>query len=181
MLVRLHPESIDFFSFMKKIPLNKSGKGKQGLFALVDDEDFEKLNKHLWHPVIHPTKKTIYAATNHIKPNLMHRLILGLTNPKELGDHADHDGLNNQKYNLRKCTISQNNANRTPKGKSKYLGVSWHLSGKKWNATIKKDNKTIYLGAFINEEEAAIAYNKKALELHGEFANLNVILQSEAE
>lgn len=58
---------------------------------------------------------------------------------------------------------------------SKYLGVSWDSNKKKWFSSICKNYKIIPLGRFDSEKDAALAYNKKAIELHGEFANLNKI------
>lgn len=104
----------------------------------------------------------------------MHRQILGLTDPKIFTDHKDHNGLNNQRSNLRIATHGQNMANKSPSGKSKYMGVSWNKNDKKWRSQIRKNRVTIYLGSYINEIDAAIAYNNKAVEVHGEFANLNV-------
>ena len=90
-------------------------------------------------------------------------------------DHIDHNGLNNQKYNLRIATHSQNCQNRRPckNSSSKYRGVCWHKKNKKWTAHIKIDKKTIYLGIFESEEDAAMAYDAKAKELHGEWTYLN--------
>lgn len=157
---------------MKQIPLT------QGQFALVDDEDFEYLNKHKWYA----DKKThTYYANTHLYINKkdtvisMHRMILGLTDPKTQGDHKDKNGLNNQKYNLRICSCAQNQRNKRVKkgGSSKYRGVYWNKKGKIWQAGIKMDGKSIYIGNFADEIEAAKAYDKAAKFYHGEFASLN--------
>jgi hypothetical protein len=55
---------------------------------------------------------------------------------------------------------------------SRYIGVSKHK--KIWQADISKDGVKYNLGRHEIEEDAARAYNSKALELYGEFANLNV-------
>lgn len=151
---------------MKKIPLTK------GKFALVDDADFEWLNQWKWYAQKRNNGDT--AARRHGRKIIaMHRFILGITDPKIVVDHKDHNILNNQRYNIRGATISQNNANiRSHKDStSKYLGVC--LLGKKWFASAQKNRKIYRLGYFDSEIEAAKAYNDKAVELHGEFANLN--------
>jgi hypothetical protein len=58
---------------------------------------------------------------------------------------------------------------------SKYVGVRLMKSRKSapWVATINKNNKSYHLGLYATEEEAARVYDKKALELYGEDANLN--------
>jgi hypothetical protein len=48
-------------------------------------------------------------------------------------------------------------------------------------ASINKDGKCFYLGVFTNQEEAALAYNKAAIQLHGEFACLNIIESQKEE
>jgi len=161
---------------MKLIPLT------QGKFAMVDDSDFEWLNQWKWYAL--KSHNTWYAVRN-IETGVdgkqerlyMHRIILSIDNPKTKGDHRDHDGLNNQRENLRLCTDAQNQANRrsSANGTSKYLGVSWYSRDKVWKAQINKYGKTNHLGYFKNEIDAAIAYNNAAKKLHGEFANLNII------
>ena len=145
----------------------------RGLVAFVDDEDFYILSNHVWR--IDDQGNNLYARSS--KGVLMHRMILGLTDKKILVDHKDRNGLNNIKSNLRIATRSQNNANTIsrPGSSSKYLGVCFYKHTGKWAARIRKNGKLIHIGQFETEENAAIAYNKKAIELHGEFANLNKV------
>jgi hypothetical protein len=90
-------------------------------------------------------------------------------------DHIDHNGLNNCKANLRLCSIAQNNRNviSANRGISKYKGVSWNKILKKWSAAVQLNKKRFYAGHFTDEIDAAKAYDKKASQLHGEFACLN--------
>lgn len=172
---------------MKLIPISK------GLFAMVDDEDFEHLNNFTWSAHIHPDGGR-YAVTHiKIKPPIngvrqrqikMHRIIMGCTyRDGKIIDHIDGNGLNNQKSNLRFCTCSENGMNRKPNinGTSKYKGVSLSTTKREngkvycyWVAGIKLKKYT-WLGCFKNETDAAKAYNDAALKYFGEFANLNII------
>jgi hypothetical protein len=97
-------------------------------------------------------------------------------NPPEgmVVDHINGNGLNNRRSNMRNCTRAQNSANRRPKrgAASPYKGVFPRPDGK-FEASICHDGRKQYLGRFENEIEAARAYDKKAKELHGEFAYLN--------
>jgi hypothetical protein len=99
-------------------------------------------------------------------------------NRNDLCDHADHNGLNNQRNNLRLASHSQNCINRNIYKKntsSKYLGVSFCHSTNKWKAEIRFNGSYKYLGVFNSEEEAALAYNEKAIEVHGKFARPNKV------
>ena len=91
-------------------------------------------------------------------------------------DHKDGDRNNNNTFNLRMTNQSFNNANARKLKKnssSKYKGVSFHKREQRWVAVIRKDYKYIQCGYFKDEIEAAIAYDKKAVELYGEFAMTN--------
>ena len=151
----------------------------QGKFAQVDDDDYEFLMQWKWY--IHVSKNNNYVCrsarigeySNKRCAIKMHRVILGITDSKVFVDHKDHNGLNNQKNNLRVATRSQNNTNRKSKrnGTSIYLGVS--KFNNKWRASIRSNGNYFYIGLFISEIDAAKAYDKKAMELHGKWANFN--------
>ncbi len=107
----------------------------------------------------------------------MHRFILGLCDGQRC-DHKDNNGLNNQRSNLRIATAGQNQHNsgcRKYKGmrSSRFKGVHWAKNARKWLAQITANRKHYHLGLFENEEDAARAYDRKALELHGDFAKTN--------
>jgi len=92
-----------------------------------------------------------------------------------LVDHIDGNGLNNRKSNLRLCTHSQNTYNRRPNRNcsSRYKGISFHKMSKKWEVAICCKGKREHLGRFDDEVKAALAYDRKAKQLFGEFAYLN--------
>lgn len=148
---------------MKEIKLTK------GLFTQVDDDDYGWLNQYRWYA--HKVKGEFYAATRMKGIFIyMHRFIMNTPNKLDT-DHWDHKKLNNQRYNLRICTTSQNLMNIIPRGSSKYLGVSIYHGYIR--TEISKLGERYYLGSFKTEIAAAMAYDKKAKELFGEFANLN--------
>ena len=155
---------------MKEIKLT------QNKTSLVDNEDFKCLNHYKWFVI---RDRNTYYACRMIYVNgkrrrlLMHRDILK-TPHGFISDHIDGNGLNNQRSNLRVCTIQQNSMNvKRSRGTSQYKGVRWHKRDKKWRAQIGFNNKVLYIGDFKDEIDAALAYDKMAHELHGEFANLN--------
>lgn len=160
--------------FMAEFQIGKSKRHT----VIVDDEDLPLVSKYKWSPITNERGK-IYVHSG-VRPTIsIHRLIMGVSSRDVLVDHINHDALDNRKKNLRICNKSQNCSNRrSARGaSSKYLGVSKSVSKNvtKWTATISKMRKMIYYGRFDTEIEAAKAYNEWAKEVHGEFANLNVI------
>jgi hypothetical protein len=148
----------------------------QGKVALVDDEDFDRLNQYKWRA--HKGTSTYYATRDErvgckVHMIRMHRQILG-AKPKQEIDHRDNNGLNNQTFNIRLCTKSENQCNtRKHNGMSIYKGVSWHKKTKKWRVCIKLNGKGQHIGYFNSELDAAKAYDIVAKKLFGEFARTN--------
>jgi hypothetical protein len=92
-------------------------------------------------------------------------------------DHIDLNKTNNRIANLREANFSENSRNRkkSPNRSSRYLGVSWWESQKKWVAQIKFIGKRIYIGSYDSEIDAALAYNKTALSLDHKFLRTNEV------
>jgi group I intron endonuclease len=64
---------------------------------------------------------------------------------------------------------------------SKYVGVCLDKSRNKWVAYIGYNGKRINIGSYNTEIDAALAYNAKALELYGENARLNIIIEDKED
>jgi hypothetical protein len=152
----------------------------RGKFAIVDPEDYPRLAKYKWFLAKSPTSS--YAARwqrlktkNTRKRIWMHREIIHI--PKKMVcDHINRNSLDNRKANLRPATVSQNLCNRTKtrtKTRSKYKGLEWDKTQRKWKARIQLNNKKIHLGSFANEIDAAKAYDRAARKYHGVFALTN--------
>lgn len=149
----------------------------KGAFALIDDNDYNDLARHKWH--LHSCG---YAARSEPRPArgyiLMHRQILNAPDHLEI-DHLNRIRLDNRKINLRLCTRTENAANlpALEGHSSKYKGVCWDKSRryqrKPWTAKISIGNRTVNLGRYATEVDAAIAYDRYARCARGQFASLN--------
>lgn len=157
---------------MKEIKLT------QGKTALVDDEDFERVNQFKWYAS--SAKSGLWYARRNVTVDVgkqktirLHQFVM--PGHRQI-DHKNGNGLDCQKHNLRPSTGAQNQANQKPQTKrksSKFKGVSFHKLTGLWQASITKVQKQKHLGCFASEEAAARAYDNAAKELFGEFARLN--------
>ena len=165
---------------MKQIIINSPKHGAHTI--LYDEKDAHKVEPYTW--TITKGHSTFYARrnlprrTDGSRPTalLLHREITSC--PKGMiVDHINQNGLDNRSENLRVCTVSENMMNRkkTRQNSTGYKGV--YKTGDSmlnpYSAKIQKDKKTYCLGHYKTAKEAAKVYDKKAIELHGEFASLN--------
>jgi hypothetical protein len=156
---------------MKLIPLT------QGQFAKVDDEWFDYLMQWKWHAYWNNPTQSFYARRtlrdrNGSRPVLhMHRVIMNT--PKDMiCDHENHDTLNNQEYNLRNVTYSQNNMN-SKTYKNNALGEKCiRLKNGKYQVRIFKGGVCAFFRTVSQLEEAKSIRDIKIKEIHGEFAYL---------
>lgn len=150
----------------KEIPLT------QGKVALVDDEDYARVNSYKWHTQLY--RGGCYAVrqikTAPVQQIYMHRFIMDAPNGLEI-DHKNGNGLDNRRSNLRICTESDNRKNRklNYNNVSGYKGVYWDKKMRKWRAKIKVNRRTIHLGSFTTPESASLAYSHAANALFGKF------------
>ena len=148
----------------------------KGMSSMVDDEDYDMLMQWSWF--VHKCRNTFYAGRMHSSKKRhikMHRVIMGIDDPAIVVDHIDRDGLNNQRSNLRLATSSENLLNAPGWGASGFRGVSFHKKANKWQVAVSHQGKSHWIGLFESINDAALAYNKKASELFGQFAFQNVI------
>ena len=113
---------------------------------------------------------SIQAGYPYCGSGLIHRLLF--PNWRYI-DHINRDPTDNRRSNLREVTIQQNGMNRKIR-KNKTTGFKgvWN-SGYKFISQIRIDGKTKHIGTFSTAIEAAEAYDKKSIELFGEFACTN--------
>ena len=157
----------------RKIPLG------DGLFTLVEPRDFYTFNKSHWFPRVRGS--CIYAARFIYKPDgklkmlSLHREIINAP-AGLLVDHRNNDGLDNRKANLRFATHAENSRNKRKtrsKTSSRFVGVFLVKRSGRWKAAIQSNGKTINLGTFDSEIDAAKAYDEAARKYHKDFARLN--------
>lgn len=119
--------------------------------------------------------KTIHRRGQRKVCHRTHRVILGVTDPDELIDHADGDGLNNRRLNLRQASRTQNAANsrlRTTNGTG-FRGVSQCPRTGRYHAQITVERRAIFLGYWDDAAMAAAAYDGAARALFGPYAQMN--------
>ncbi len=166
----------------REIPLTN------GLVTIVDDEDYDWLSQWPWFAKrVVADGNVLWYAVGHMEiwteMKRMHRVIMGVSNPRIKVDHIEHGefgGLDNRRSNLRIADMSQQGANTRKQTSrngnplsSQFKGVHWREDAQKWRAYINWRGKRTYLGYFVQESDAAKAYDVKAAELFGEFARLN--------
>lgn len=157
----------------------------------IDKADQELFDQHIWTAsdsgcgTVYVHRRTRKHEGGRPRKVYLHRA-LTQAGPNEMVDHINRDPLDNRRSNLRIASSVVNNINRgknrTWKGKptsSKYKGVSWDNKREKWHSYIWFENQRKHLGYFDEEKDAARAYDAKAFELHGAYAYLNFLPETQ--
>ena len=180
---------------MKEIPISNNH------IILVDDDDYEAAVKYKW--TLSLKARNSYQVCTFSKGKGIpykgvsyKRLILGLESKWTLfknGNPLDLRKENIMVFNTISEFISVIGKRPKKKGnelntaiskaaqgktgstkKTTYIGVRYEPKNQhKWHSIIKYNWKNYYLGSFTKEEDAALAYDRKALELYGPDATVN--------
>ena len=157
-------------SIMKRIRL----RHQQNLFTLVDDGDFEKLSKYKWcldkkNNVYTSVRIGIDGKGKVVRRNItMPQMILKTQGTGYVTDHKNHNRLDNQRHNLRACSVAQNSQNRKPNKNQKHKGVTFAYG--KYRVRVQAFGKRKQIGIFTTIEDAKKAYNEAVKAMHGEYA-----------
>lgn len=147
----------------------------KGEKCLVDEDMCASLSRWKWHVGATGLVCRIGWELGKRKRFFIHSTILPPP-PGLFVDHINRNSLDNRRINLRFATRQQNNWNRKkPKnGTSRFKGVSWYKNRKLWVAKIKEDGNQKTLGYFKDERHAAMAYDREAVRIQGNFAVINL-------
>lgn len=148
------------------------GKKGNGLFAIVDSEDYDRLIVHKWvtcsgYAMRYETQQ---GKRLHV---FLHHEIIGRF-PGLVTDHINGNPLDDRSANLRIVTQSENMLNRkmARNNKTGFKGVhpatQWGIT--RYRACISLQGKKYHLGTFLTPEEASQAYIQASQKLHGEFS-----------
>lgn len=151
----------------------------RGHVSLINPEDAEFVGQWNWSTLMWgPTRRAAVRRKNSGGFFYLHREITGAPSGKEV-DHISGDTLDNRRENLRVCDPRLNHRNVSPhrkKTSSRFKGVYHDKERGQWQAYINVDGVRHRLGRFHSELDAALAYDSKATELHGEYAKTNASL-----
>lgn len=147
----------------------------RGRFALVDDQDFERLSQYKWYYVGKYAARKGCKALGEKNTIYMHREVLQTPDGLET-DHVNGDGLDNRRENLRACTASENQRNRSVRvdSWSGFKGVQWSPKKNRWSVRITHNRRRLFVGDYDNLLDAARAYDTAAKDLFGDFRRDNL-------
>jgi hypothetical protein len=123
---------------------------------LIDDEDYDYLNQFKWFAMKCRNTSYVYKSNKEGKFISMHRTIMNFPDKKQV-DHLDHNGLNNQKENLRIVTNRVNGLNRV-KNKNKFGFPGVRECGNRFASQMYLNGKHTTLGIYDTPLEAHNRY-----------------------
>lgn len=135
--------------------------GSVKAYAIIDSADADLISQWRWGIADGYAKRYASRLSDQRGRGIfLHRELLGLVHGDGLeGDHINRNTLDNRRSNLRIVPKGAQPQNRTVRSgtTSKYRGVTWDRSKKRWCAQVGYQGRHIFVGRFDSEEEAAEA------------------------
>ena len=125
---------------------------QDGEEIFVDDEDYERVCQHTWYKYYNHNTRNITNGNGKNRESLANFLVKNNVQ-KEKNNDFTKKNLINKKYAHRWRSANSNSS-------SKYKGVTFDKSNKKWLASAHENGKRKRLGHYSREDDAALAYNK---------------------
>lgn len=155
---------------------------KNGYKVKVDKEDITRIEEYSWRVTEGTTGRprvvTSVRTKEGVRSITLGKLLMKPPKGKQVYPRRFNEGLDYRKDNLVVCTLAERQQllpKKRTESSSKFRGVSWDKTAKKWRAGIEVEGKTINLGNYAKEEHAAHAYNKAAQKYFGKNAYQNSI------
>jgi hypothetical protein len=153
-----------------------------GVQVKIDQEDLERVSAHPWRITSATTGRprvvTSFRTEDGVRQITLGRFLMDPPRGKQVYPRRFNDGLDYRKSNLIVCTLKERQR-LLPKNRkessSKFRGVSFSKKDGKWRAGIEVKGRSINLGHFDTETEAALAYNQAALKFFGPQAYQNPV------
>ena len=139
----------------------------------VSVEDYDRCILKTWNVSGNTSGRAYFNTKTDKKIILLHHFILGSPDKGFVVDHINGNTLDNTRENLRFATYSQNSQNSRRKKQGDYIGIYYRPAKNHWSVYCNK----IYIGRYLSELEAAIAYDKAALIMFGEYARTNGLVE----
>lgn len=136
----------------------KTIKLTQGKIAIIDDNDFEKVNKWKWS--FHHSGYVVRG-----KPQIsLHRFVMK-AKKGQFVDHINRNRLDNRKENLRFCNRRQNQFNSLGED-----GIHWRGDREAWIVRMMVNGRKKYIGYYKTKKLAEEARKQSSLKYHKKFS-----------
>ncbi len=152
-----------------------------GYMVKIDKDDLEKVQSRKWRVTKSTTGRfrvvTSVRTKEGVRSITLGKFLMDPPKGKQVYPRRFNDGLDYRKSNLIVCTVGERQQllpKRRAQSTSKYRGVSYQTATAKWRAGIQVGGKTINLGEYDTELQAAEAYNQAAIKYFGEHAYQNI-------
>lgn len=157
-------------------------KTSSGQKVKIDKEDLDRVSQYKWR-VTKATTGRLRVVSNlptktGFKTTTLGKFLMNPPKGKQVYPRRFNQELDYCKSNLIVCTLKERQRllpKKRSQNSSVYRGVSFSKTSKKWRAGIQVGKKSINLGEYKSEKDAALVYNKAAKKYFGSMAYQNSV------